>query len=222
MKTVDAIVLLSGGLDSALILAMLSLEKKNTLALSFDYGQKHKIELQYAKKLARHYGAIHQIMHIDLRAPSEPEPDIPKNRNLEDIEKGGVPSTYVPARNAIFLAYALGQAEMRGAKEIHYGPNTHDKFGYPDCTPKAIEAFQNVFSSASVQAPRLATPLLHMTKEQIWEKAKELSVPIDLTLSCYDPTPEGEHCRRCDACVIKIYADVNLTGHIAIKCETRA
>lgn len=202
MEKVDAIVLLSGGLDSALILAMLSLENKRILALSFDYGQRNKVELEYAHKLAKHYGAIHQIMHIDPM-PLSGSGLVPKDRSLKDIEKGGVASTYVPARNTIFIAYALGQAEIRGAKEIYYGPNAHDKFGYPDCTPQAVEAYQNVLANVSVQAPRLATPLLHMTKEQIWEKAGELKVPVDLTFSCYDPTPEGEHCRRCDACVIR-------------------
>ncbi len=206
MQAVDTIVLLSGGLDSALILAMTKEEGKKVLALSFDYGQRHKVELKYAQKLADHYGALHRVFQIDPRAVASSlvsNAPIPKDRTLAEIEQGGASPTYVPARNTIFLSFALGQAEMIGAKEIHFGPNAHDKFGYPDCSPEYIAAFQNLLNTASREAPKLTAPLIHMTKQEIREKAEEMSVPIDLTFSCYDPTPEGRHCMRCDACTIR-------------------
>ncbi len=206
MEKADAIVLLSGGLDSALMLAMLSKSGKKIMALSFDYGQRHKVELEYAKKLAGHYKALHRIFQIDPRAVASPlvsSASIPKDRTLVEIEQAGPSPTYVPARNTMFLSFALGQAEIRGAKEIHFGPNAHDKFGYPDCSPEYIAAFQNLLNIASPKGPKLAAPLIHMTKKEIREKAEELNVPIDLTFSCYDPTPEGRHCLRCDACAIR-------------------
>lgn len=119
------------------------------------------------------------------------------------MEEGGIPSTYVPARNTIFLSYALAFAEMTKASEIHFGPNAHDKFGYPDCTEDYTSAFQHLINTASRHAPKLITPLIHMTKADIIRKASELALPIDLTLSCYDPTPEGRHCRACDACLLR-------------------
>ena len=207
-----AIVLLSGGLDSAVVLA-LALEKgRECLAVSFDYGQRHRIELKYAKKLAKHYSIPYNIIHIDKNCFASSslvtEEDVPNNRSREEIENEGIPNTYVPARNTIFLAYATAQAEIFEAQEIYAGPNLLDRKPYPDCRPEFYQAFQSVINLASKQAvegnpPHLLTPLIDWNKKEIVEQGTRLKVPFHLTFSCYDPTPSNEPCHQCDACRLR-------------------
>ncbi|MFQ5730036.1 MAG: 7-cyano-7-deazaguanine synthase QueC [Waddliaceae bacterium] len=208
-----AVVLLSGGLDSAVVLT-LALEKgRECIAISFDYGQRHRIELEYAKKLARHYCVPHHIIDIDRNCCANSSlvsgGEVPKNRSTEEIENEGIPNTYVPARNTLFLAYATGQAEIYNAQEIYAGPNLLDRKPYPDCRPEFYQAFQGVINLASKQAmegnpPRLLTPLIDWDKKEIVEQARKLKVPLHLTFSCYDPTPQGRPCHQCDACLLRL------------------
>lgn len=207
-----AIVLLSGGLDSTVVLAMAREKERKCITLSFDYGQRHRIELIHAKKIAEHYNVEHCVITIDPKAFSQSSLvknlDIPKDRNLNEIATSGIPNTYVPARNTLFLAYATGQAELIDANEIYAGPNLLDHNPYPDCRPKFYEAFQNVMNVATKQAvegnaPKLITPLIYMDKSAIVKEGKRLNVPFDITFSCYDPTLSGQACLRCDACLIR-------------------
>lgn len=208
----DTILLLSGGLDSAVILAEAISQGKKVLALSFDYGQRHRIELDFARKLAEHYGAKHLIIKIDPQAFGQSSlvthENVPKDRTSEEIKEKGNNSTYVPARNTLFLAYAIVQAELHQAKEILYGPNALDKYCFPDCDGDYVQAMQRVIDQTMKQtlkenAPQVRTPLIDLDKEAIVRKAIELRVPIEMTLSCYDPTSDGTHCGRCDACVLR-------------------
>ena len=206
-----AVILFSGGLDSTVVLALALEKKRDCYALSFDYGQKHRIELESAKRITQHYAVPHQITpissphfsHSSLVSNHSP----PKNRSQEAIEKEGVPSTYVPARNTLFLAYALGQAEFIEAEEIYFGPNILDYHPYPDCRPEFIEAFQGVMNVATKQAthspPRLITPLIHWNKEEIITEGRRLNAPLHLSFSCYSPTSEGDPCDCCDACLLR-------------------
>jgi 7-cyano-7-deazaguanine synthase len=206
-----AIILLSGGLDSTVMLAMAAEKKRNCHALSFDYGQRHKIELKSATAIAKYYGCSHRIIHIDpqLFAGSAlvHDADVPKNRTMEMIQEGPTPSTYVPARNTLFLAYAASQAEIMNAEEIYYGPNALDCIPYPDCRLNFVEAFQQLLNVATKQAidgfaPRLVAPLLHWNKEDIINEGLRLKVPLHLTHSCYDPVNE-KPCHACDACLLR-------------------
>jgi len=207
-----AIVLLSGGLDTAVVLA-LALEKgRECIAISFDYGQRHKIELDYARKIAKYYGVTQQVITIDpsffANSSLVFQDDVPKNRSSKQIANGGIPSTYVPARNTLFLAYAIGQAEIFDAQEIYVGPNRLDYTPYPDCRPAFHDAFQAVINLATKQAmhgkpPQLLTPLIKWDKKEIIKQALKLKVPIDMTFSCYDPTSAGQACLNCDACCLR-------------------
>jgi len=208
----DAVVLLSGGIDSAVILAMNHIEGKNSFALSFDYGQRHRLELFSAAALCRHYQVPHQIIKLPNQAFGNSslvtKMDVPKRRSTQEMCSQEVPNTYVPARNTLFLSFALGQAEMKNASEIQYGATKMDLSGYPDCRPDYIHAFQQLINCATKQAvegnpPKLQAPLLDMTKKEIIEKGADLDMPFELTLSCYDPTPTKHHCGLCDACVIR-------------------
>lgn len=205
-----AIILLSGGLDSAVILAMAVKLDRECLALSFDYNQRHRIELDYASKLAEYYGIPHQIIKIDPSffkntklVKSEPSSQLPSHFTATTK----VPSTYVPARNTLFLSYAMGLAEIWEAQEIHFGPNAADADFYVDCRPDYVNAIQQVARLATKQgaegnAPKIVTPLMHMSKEEIAFKAFELNLPIEMTWSCYDPQGQVP-CQVCNACILR-------------------
>lgn len=208
-----AIVLLSGGLDSAVILARVCAEAKSCTAISFDYGQRHRIELEYAKKIAEYYQVSHEIIPIDplifQGASSLTSNMVPqKDKSFEEILLQKTPSTYVPARNTLFLAFALVKAEIYQAQEIYFGANAMDYGSYPDCRPLYFEALQELFNQATKQSidyqpPRVIIPWLHSTKEQIIQEGIRLGVPFEYTSSCYDPTLSGHPCQCCDACTLR-------------------
>ncbi len=209
-----AVLLLSGGLDSATTLAIARHEGFEVLALSFRYGQRHAVELEAAARVARHLGANrHEIVEIDLRSVggSALTADLPVPQGPADREIGAeIPATYVPARNTIFLAYALAWAEVLGAADIFIGVNALDYSGYPDCRPEYIRAFEamaNLATRAAVTGARrfqIRTPLISLTKAEIIRRGLQLGVDFSLTRSCYDPAPDGRACGRCDACVLRL------------------
>lgn len=210
-----AITLLSGGLDSTVVLALALQNKRECLALSFSYGQRHKIELEAAKKIAAYYNVKHLILQIDPLAfgqsalvinSLETPLEVPKNRTLEEMKKAPTPPTYVPARNTIFLSFALAQAEMFNASEIHLGVNALD-IKYPDCSKAFINAFQQVINTATKKAiedkpTKLIAPLLEMDKKEIIRLGISLNAPLNLTFSCYSPI-DDKACRSCDACILR-------------------
>jgi 7-cyano-7-deazaguanine synthase len=208
----SAIVLLSGGIDSATALALARQQGYTVSALSFDYGQRHGIELAAARKLARALGATeHRIIAIDLRSFGGSALTgaiaVPKNRASDEME-GAIPVTYVPARNTIFLSYALAWAEVIGARDIFIGANAIDYSGYPDCRPEFIAQFErlaNVGTKAGASGDRfhVYAPLIEMTKADIIRKGTELGVDFSLTHSCYDPAASGEACGECDSCLLR-------------------
>ena len=208
-----AVCLLSGGLDSTTTLAVARKQGFDCYALSFDYGQRHAVELQSAKRVAASMGTVdHKIVHIDLRAfggsALTGDIDVPKLRPPEQMSQG-IPVTYVPARNTIFLSFALAYAESIQSSDIFLGVNAVDYSGYPDCRPEFIEAFEhlaNVATKAGVEGARLTihTPLIRLSKAEIIRLASELSVDFSLTHSCYDPDPEGRPCGLCDSCLIRL------------------
>ena len=208
-----AVCLLSGGLDSSTCLALARREGFACYALSFDYGQRHRHELEAAARIAAHFGAErHLVTKIGLDAfgGSALTADIavPKARSAEEMSHG-IPITYVPARNTIFLSFALAWAEVLGSSDIFIGVNALDYSGYPDCRPEYIEAYErmaNLATKAGVEGlARLSihTPLLQLSKAKIVELARELRVPFGLTFSCYDPDAEGRPCGQCDACLLR-------------------
>ena len=209
----SAVVLLSGGIDSTTTLAIAITGGYEAYALSFDYGQRHQIETQAARRAADSLGAKkHRIAKIDLRvfggSALTGDIDVPKQRSETEIADG-IPVTYVPARNTIFLAYALGWAEVIQAADIFLGVNAIDYSGYPDCRPEFIEAFQtvaNVGTKAGVEGRRfqIHTPLIKFSKAEIIRKAVELGVDLSLTHSCYDPSPDGFACGECDSCLLRL------------------
>jgi 7-cyano-7-deazaguanine synthase len=213
MAAPTAIVLLSGGLDSATVAAAARDRGFRVVALSFRYGQRHALELEAAaQQAAAQQVARHVVAEIDLRAygGSALTADIavPKNRGAAEIG-AGIPVTYVPARNTIFLAHALALAEVEAAKDIFIGVNALDYSGYPDCRPAFVKAFENVMNlatKAGVEGDRpftLHTPLIDLTKAGIIRRGTQLGVDYAHTLSCYDPTPDGRHCGECDACHLR-------------------
>jgi 7-cyano-7-deazaguanine synthase len=212
-KMKRAVVLLSGGIDSATTLAIAIAEGYETYALSFDYGQRHQIETEAARHVAKSLGAKeHRIAKIDLRvfggSALTDDVAVPKQRSETEIAHG-IPVTYVPARNTIFLAYALAWAEVIPANDIFIGVNAIDYSGYPDCRPEFIQAFENlanVGTKAGVESRRfqIHTPLIKLSKSDIIRKAAELGVELSITLSCYDPTPEGPACGECDSCLLRL------------------
>jgi len=209
----SAVVLLSGGIDSTTTLAIAITGGYEAYALSFDYGQRHQIETQAARRAADSFGVRkHRIAKIDLRvfggSALTGDIDMPKQRSETEIADG-IPVTYVPARNTIFLAYALGWAEVIQAADIFLGVNAIDYSGYPDCRPEFIEAFQtvaNVGTKAGVEGRRfqIHTPLIKFSKAEIIRKAVELGVDLSLTHSCYDPSPDGLACGECDSCLLRL------------------
>jgi 7-cyano-7-deazaguanine synthase len=221
-----AVVLLSGGLDSATTLAMAKAQGFECWALSFRYGQRHAVELASAAKVAGALGAAgHRVADIDLRAfgGSALTADIavPKDRD-DDTIAHGIPVTYVPARNTIMLSFALAWAEVLDAADIFVGVNAVDYSGYPDCRPDYIAAFErmaNLATKAGVEGRRLTihAPLIDLTKAQIIRRGLELGVDYGLTSSCYDPDGQGRACGRCDACRLRLkgFADAGLTDPAA-------
>ena len=208
-----AICLLSGGLDSATCLAIARREGYECYCLSFDYGQRHRIEVAAARRVAKQLGAqVHRIAQIDLRvfggSALTGDIDVPKDRPENEM-KNGIPVTYVPARNTIFLSFALAYAEVAGASDIFIGVNAIDYSGYPDCRPEFIRAFEqmaNLATRAGVEGTtRIAirTPLIQMTKADIVRQAVELGVDLSLTHSCYEPDADGRACGRCDSCLLR-------------------
>ena len=208
-----AVVLLSGGLDSATTLAVAREEGYECFALSFDYGQRHARELESAKQVAASLGAVkHLTLRLDLRAIGGSaltgEIEVPKGRSDEAIGSG-IPVTYVPARNTIFLSHALAWAEVLGAQDMFMGVNSLDYSGYPDCRPEFVEAFErlaNVATQAGVEGRsrfRVHTPLITLSKAQIVARAHELGVDLSLTWSCYEPEPDGRACGLCDSCLLR-------------------
>jgi 7-cyano-7-deazaguanine synthase len=208
-----AVVLLSGGIDSTTTLAIAIAERYETFALSFDYGQRHQIEMEAAHRVAKSLGAKeHRVAKIDMRifggSALTDDLDVPKKRSETEIAHG-IPITYVPARNTIFLAHALAWAEVILASDIFIGVNAIDYSGYPDCRPEFIEAFEalaNLGTKAGVEGRRfqIHTPLIKFSKAEIIRKAVELGVDLSLTHSCYDPSPEGLACGECDSCLLRL------------------
>jgi 7-cyano-7-deazaguanine synthase len=207
-----AVVLLSGGLDSATTLAICNREGFESYALSFDYGQRHEIEVLAAKRVASALGAReHRLAHIDLRifGGSALTDEIPVPKNRDEKNTTDIPITYVPARNTIFLSYALAWCEVLGAADIFIGANAIDYSGYPDCRPAFIAAFEDLAglaTKAGVEGTRfrIHAPLLEMSKAQIIQKGIDLGVDFSLTHSCYDPTPDLLACGECDSCRIRL------------------
>lgn len=208
-----AIVLLSGGLDSTTTLAIAQNEGFACSALSFRYGQRHAVELAAARRIAAHYSVSqHIIIDIDLRqfggSALTSDLPVPKDRPLAAMT-ADIPSTYVPARNTIFLSFALAWAEVLAVQDVFIGVNALDYSGYPDCRPEYIAAFTrlaNLATRAAVegrQAFTVHTPLIHLTKAQIIREGLRLGVDFSQTITCYDPAPDGRACGRCDACLLR-------------------
>jgi 7-cyano-7-deazaguanine synthase len=212
MATPKAVVLLSGGMDSATAAAVALDRGFEVYALSFRYGQRHARELEAAERVAEWLGLRrHVVLDIDLRAfggsALTGDLEVPKDTPLERIGSG-IPATYVPARNTIFLAFALGWAETLGAADIFIGANALDYSGYPDCRPEYIEAFErmaNLATRAGVEGGhlRIHAPLINLSKAGIIRLGGDLGVEFALTWSCYDPTPEGTACGRCESCTLR-------------------
>ncbi|MFN2621480.1 MAG: 7-cyano-7-deazaguanine synthase QueC [Chthoniobacterales bacterium] len=219
-----AVVLVSGGLDSATALAICAHEGFEPYPLSFDYGQRHKLELDAARRVAASLGARdHRVATIDLRlfggSALTGNIAVPKNRETKSANE--IPVTYVPARNTIFLSYALAWCEVLGAADIFIGANAIDYSGYPDCRPEFISAFERlagVATKAGVEGTkfRIHTPLISMSKADIIRKGMELGVDFSLTHSCYDPTADGLPCGECDSCRHRLagFRDAGLTDPV--------
>jgi 7-cyano-7-deazaguanine synthase len=208
-----AVVLLSGGLDSATVLALARGQGFELYALSFSYGQRHIWELEAAARVAASIGvAEHRTAKIDLRifggSALTADIAVPKGRSTGDMSHG-IPITYVPARNTIFLSFALAWAEVLGSSDIFIGVNALDYSGYPDCRPEFIQAFENMANLATKagvegrQSLKIHTPLIAMSKAGIIRKGLELGVDYALTSSCYDPSPNGQPCGQCDSCLLR-------------------
>ncbi|MGH7650748.1 MAG: 7-cyano-7-deazaguanine synthase QueC [Gemmatimonadaceae bacterium] len=232
-STPSAVVLLSGGLDSTTVLAIAKRERFAVDAITFRYGQRHSHEVDAARAIARDAGVTrHQIVDIDLAAfggsALTSDIPVPKDRDLDrssaDLD---IPITYVPARNTIFLSYALALAEVSGASTIFIGVNALDYSGYPDCRPEYIEAFErmaNLATRAGVEGRTrltIRTPLISLTKAAIIEVGVSLGVDYSRTTSCYDPGPGGEACGRCDACQLRLkgFRDAGLEDPIEYATE---
>lgn len=208
-----AVVLLSGGLDSTTCLALCQAEGFETYAISFQYGQRHSVELERARTIAQRAGvAKHVIVQLDLggfggSALTDRHLEVPKHNSADELGTD-IPLTYVPARNTVFLSYALAWSEVLGANDLFIGVNALDYSGYPDCRPEYIRAYEsmaNLATKSGVEGSRLVihTPLILWTKAEIIRKGLELGVDYSLTLSCYDPSPEGNPCLHCDSCLLR-------------------
>ncbi|MGZ4718341.1 MAG: 7-cyano-7-deazaguanine synthase QueC [Acidimicrobiales bacterium] len=209
--------LLSGGLDSATCLAIARADGFTPIALSFRYGQRHQVEVEASRRLAERAGVDHVVCDIDLRtfggSALTADIAVPKHDDVDQLDDavagGTIPVTYVPARNTIFLSFALALAEVRGANDIFIGVNALDYSGYPDCRPEFIAAFAtmaNLATRAGVEGSiplTIHTPLIALTKAEIIERGVSLGVDYALTTSCYDPSPDGLACGRCDSCLLR-------------------
>lgn len=211
--TKKAVLLLSGGLDSATTLALAKEQGFDVYCLSFRYGQRHAVELEAAKRVAKALGAKeHKIADIDLRlfggSALTADIAVPKDRSGDEMSHG-IPITYVPARNTIFLSFALAWAEVLKAYDLFIGVNALDYSGYPDCRPEFIEAFEktaNLATAYGVEAKQhitLHTPIIRMSKAEIIREGLRLGVDYSMTISCYDPSPEGKPCGQCDSCQLR-------------------
>jgi 7-cyano-7-deazaguanine synthase len=210
-----AVILLSGGIDSTVTMAIAKSQGYELYPLTFNYGQRNKIEIESAKKIAKILGAKkHTILDINLGtiggSSLTSDIEVPKNRSIEEISMG-IPPTYVPARNTIFLSFALALAEVIDADAIFIGANCIDYSGYPDCRPEYMEAFErmaNIGTKRGVQGKsfKIIAPLIYMKKAEIIKKGIELGIDLTITHSCYDPFPDGKECGRCDSCLIRIRA----------------
>jgi 7-cyano-7-deazaguanine synthase len=209
-----AVVLLSGGLDSATVLAVAQQEGYEPYALSFRYGQRHEVELAAAKRVAEANSvARHVIAEIDLRvfggSALTADLDVPHHASVEDLDPDGIPITYVPARNTVFLSFALAWAETLGSSDVFIGVNALDYSGYPDCRPEYIAAYEqmaNLATKAGVEGTqrlKVHTPLINLTKAETIARGLELGVDYSLTHSCYDPSPDGRACGTCDSCLLR-------------------
>lgn len=223
-----AVVLLSGGLDSSTVAAIAKHEGFAVHALSFRYGQRHTLELTMAEKTAYHQGvAEHRIAEIDLRlfggSALTADIDVPKGRDLRDMETS-IPITYVPARNTIFLSFALAWAEVLEASDIFIGVNALDYSGYPDCRPEYIAAYEtmaNLATRVGVEGTTrivIHTPLIDLTKARIIQRGLDLGVDYSLTMSCYDPSSDGRPCGRCDACLLRAkgFAELGISDPLSL------
>ncbi len=228
-----AVVLLSGGVDSATTLAIARNMKFDVHALTFRYGQRHMVELEAAARVARENGVVvHRTVDIDLRciggSALTADIAVPKLGSVEELGKN-IPMTYVPARNTIFLSYALAWAEVIGSSNIFIGVNALDYSGYPDCRPEYIEAYErlaNLATRAGVEGTeklRIHAPLIHWSKAQIVKRGMELGVDYSLTHSCYDPDADGASCGRCDSCLLRLKgfkeAGIKDPGRYRLKTE---
>jgi len=225
--TPKAVVLLSGGIDSATALALARRDGFEAYALTFRYGQRHAVEIEAAKRVAKAQGvARHEILDLDLRrfggSALTSDLAVPKDRSPTEMADG-IPVTYVPARNTIFLSFALAWAEVLGAADIFVGVNALDYSGYPDCRPEYLAAFQTMADLATkagvegVQRLKIHAPLIAMSKAEIVRTGLALGVNYALTSSCYDPSPAGEACGRCDACVLRLkgFAEAGVRDPVA-------
>ncbi len=224
-----AVVLLSGGLDSTTVLAMAQAQGYTPYALSFRYGQRHVHELQAAEAVARSLGAAkHVVAQINLRefggSALTADIPVPKGRSVDDMGHG-IPVTYVPARNIVFLSFALAWAETLGASDIFIGVNALDYSGYPDCRPEYIAAFEalaNLATKAGVEGTqrlKIHSPLMAMNKAQIIQQGLRLGVDYALTSSCYDPGPDGQPCGSCDSCLLRAkgFAEAGLPDPLRVR-----
>lgn len=208
-----AIILLSGGIDSAVCLAYALAEGRECIGLTFDYDQRHQIEIKHAHAIAEYYSIENLVIKLPNWGADKTSHlmsnkfIVPQGRTLAEISSSGIAPTYVPARNTLFLAYGLAIAEVENAYEIYIGSNADDCKPYPDCRPAFFEAFQEVAKYATKQAveikpPKIIAPLVGLTKAQVIRLGKKLAAPLELTFSCYSPTEKGSPCGECDACIL--------------------
>ena len=212
MENKNAVILLSGGLDSATVLKLAKSDGYKLFALSFNYGQKHDIETECSKLIAKDMVEEHRFVNIDLGnfggSALTSDIPVPKHETVDQIDSN-IPITYVPARNTIFLSFALAYAEVINANDIFIGVNALDYSGYPDCRPEFIMSFEKMANLATASGVNgnsviIHAPLIHLTKAQIISKGIELNVDYGNTTSCYDPSPEGYACGQCDACLLRL------------------
>lgn len=231
MAANKAVVLLSGGLDSTTTLAITKAEGFQPFAITFRYGQRHGVEIEAAKRVAEAMGAAdHLIVDIDLRriggSALTDDIAVPKDRDLAEME-AEIPVTYVPARNTIFLSFALAWAEVLDAMDVFIGVNAVDYSGYPDCRPEYIAAWERMANLATKKTTeggerlRVHAPLIHLTKAEIISRGLELGVDYLLSRTCYDPSPTGEACGHCDACLLRLkgFEEVGVADPIAYRAE---
>lgn len=230
----NAVVLLSGGLDSTTTLAIAKDQGFRVHALTFRYGQRHEAEIEAARRVARQFDVIeHIVVDIDPRlfgkSALTSELEVPKRRSIEEIGRG-IPITYVPARNTVFLSFALAWAETLEAEHIFIGVNALDSSGYPDCRPEYIKAFQRMADLATREGAEgrqkmiIHTPLIDLTKAEIVCRGLHLGVNYGVTSTCYDPSPGGEACGECDACLLRLkgFAENGIQDPAPYRAEVRA